>query len=148
MTVEEPHARVIGLETHHDIPARLHHDSVAADGDAREMRSIASIYASVNPGASEDLKRVAVEVKGVAAIVEIVQDDVDSVVISQDVCVGIDTVNDLVGGLGASAEGGVEGGDFLGQVSYIIEDRPTEGISITACALSERRGTCFDRRWL
>ena len=115
MTMEEPHPRVIGLEPQHHIPTRLNHDGVAADRGAREMRgTAASVWASVYRGSGEELESVAVEVEGVAAVIEVVEDDVDGGVMGEDVRVGVDAVDDGVCGLGAGAEGGVEGGDFLG----------------------------------
>ena len=107
VTVKEPHPGIVSLEAQHDVPTRRHHDGVPPDGDAGELRRVTAVWAGVHPRASEDLERVAVEMKRMATVVEVVEDNVDNGIVGEDVSVGVDAVNNGVGGLGASTEGGI-----------------------------------------
>jgi hypothetical protein len=70
--------------------------------------------------AVEDLEVMAVEVEGVRGDVDVVDYDLDDVVVVHDKRVDL-AVDDRVG-VGVACRGdAVEGGDFLGDVGYVVE---------------------------
>ena len=70
----------------------------------------------------DDLELVAVEVERVLSRVVVVEDDLDDLVVVEDELVGVGAVDEGVGGVGAGGEDGVEGGNFGGDVGFVVEE--------------------------
>ena len=92
VAVEEPDARVVGLEAQDGVATCLDHESVAAKWNTRKLGAVAIVCAYICGGAGKDLIVVAVEVEGVTAGIQIVEDNVDDGIVGEDVGVGIHTV--------------------------------------------------------
>ena len=122
MAMEEPHARIIRLEAHHHIPASLDLDGIAPHRFGGEAALLARVDAGVFGGAGDDLEVVAVQVHGVPAGVEVVDDDFDDFVGFEDEGVAVGPVHNGVGGGLLGCESGEEGGHFLFEVGYVVED--------------------------
>ena len=125
MAVEQPDARIIALEAQHEVAIRADDDGVAAHGHGRELGGRDARVGKgprVVVGAPDGLEVVPVQVEGVLARVEVVDDDVDDLVLLQDERVRVGAVDGWVGGVLARAEDGVEGGDLGGDVGDVVEE--------------------------
>ena len=83
---------------------------------------VIDIVASVVGRADDSLEDVAVEMEGMTAGVEVVEDDFDDLVFLEDEGVGVGAVDGGVGGGDAGGEGAVEGGDFGPDVGDVVEE--------------------------
>ncbi len=130
VAVEEPDTGVVGAEAEDDVAVWVDHYGVAFHGCGGEGGGggggvgvgVGVVGAGVGGGADDGLEGVAVEVEGVFALVGVVEDDVDDVVVGEDEGVGVGAVDGGVGGCGAGGEGGEEGGDFGADVGYVVEE--------------------------
>ncbi|TKW49549.1 hypothetical protein CTA1_5576 [Colletotrichum tanaceti] len=137
VAVEQPHAGVVGAEADDEVAVALDEEGVAAHGVAGEGEAGAGAVregAGVLFGAVDDLELVAVQVKGVLAVVLVVEDDLDDVVAPEHVGDRVGAVGARVRGVGgADGEGGVERGDLGQDVRLVVE----EGAALGVCAVAE-----------
>lgn len=125
MAVKQPNTRVIGLEAQDDIAVGVEDEGISSHGDGGEGGggNVGVLKgASFFFGAVEGLEVVPVEMEGMTAWVDVVDDDFDDLVFFQDEAVRVGAVNGWVGGEGAGGEGRVEGWDFGVGVGYVVEE--------------------------
>lgn len=130
------HTWVIGLEAQNDVPVGIEDEGVSPHRDGWEVggRDVGLLErAGFLLGPPEDLEVVPVEVEGVAARVDVVDDDVDDLVLLEDEGVGVLAVHSGVGGEVARAQGCVEGRDLCRRVCYVVEEGAAR---VSACRVS------------
>ena len=88
VAVEEPDARVIGSEPQDHVAVWADHEGIAAHGHLGEGL-VVDIRTGLFGGADDGLESVAVEMEGVFAGVEVVEDDLDDLVLFEDEGVGV-----------------------------------------------------------
>jgi hypothetical protein len=152
--VEEPNTGILSPVPPHGVPVRGNRPGVPShgylrhaaqhvlsrseperrvgDGGGRRARELSDVGVQAvrlarreHAGrARDELHRVPVQVHGVLAAVEVVDDNLDDVAAEHDVRVGVGAVDSGVGGVGARGKCRVEGGHGLADVGDIVEYRP------------------------
>ena len=137
VAVEEEDAGVIGFEAQHDVALLGDLHGVPAHGDASgggvvDRGAVGAgcfVGKHAGSGASDHLELVAVQVKGVATVVEVIEADLHDGIVPEDIWVAIDAVDDGVGGIGAGGEGRVEGGHDLADIGNIVHGSPVLAVN-------------------
>lgn len=117
---------VVGAEAQHQVPVGPHDDGVAAHGHARKrlvrVGALVVVGARLLGRAVDGLEVVAVEVEGVAARVEVVEDNLHHLVLFQYKGVREVAVDGRVHDLVAGGEGRVERGHLGVDVGDVVEE--------------------------
>lgn len=144
VAVEEPDAGVVGFESQNHVAVGVDEKGVAPHGHLGKRLSCAA--AAVFPGAGrlvgakDGLEIVAVQVEWVAALIEVVDDNLDNVVSSQDKGMRVLPVHGGVSGLVARAERGVERGDLGRLVGDVVEEGIVDSVAEVVHDDIERHG--------
>lgn len=127
--MEQPHAGVVALEPHDDMPVRPDQEHISFHRPLWQDQTaighgIGIVVTRIVVSAHDGLEGVAVQMERVFSRVLVVEHDLDHLVVAQHVRVGVGTVHGRVGGQVARGEGGVEGRDFRTYVG----DAAKEGV--------------------
>lgn len=121
----EAHTRVISLEAHDNVAIGPDDEGISSHGHARVvalretlvLKSTSFLFRAVN-----GLEGVAVKMEGVAARVEVVDDNLDNLALLQDKGMGELAVDGSVVGEVTGGHGSVQGGNFGLGVSDVVEE--------------------------
>jgi hypothetical protein len=120
---EEALIWVVGAESNHEVPAGVHHERVSTHGYRGEVGVVVGLVVTCVIGAAQDgLEDVAVEVKGMAAGIVVVDDYFDNLVLLENEWVRVFAVDGGIVGVCATCEGCVKGGNFGSDVADIVEE--------------------------
>jgi hypothetical protein len=100
---EEALIWVVGAESNHEVPAGVHHERVSTHGYRGEVGVVVGLVVTCVIGAAQDgLEDVAVEVKGMAAGIVVVDDYFDNLVLLEDEWVRVFAVDGGIVGVCAT----------------------------------------------
>lgn len=130
--MEEPDARIVGLEAYHEVACRSHHEGISPHRSRWKGRVIAGvIVAPVIVTPHNSLKVVSVQMERMLARIVIVQDDLYNLVFFQDVAVGVAAIDGHVRGVAAGGQRAVQRRDYRFDVGDLVEEG-TVAVSIRA----------------
>jgi hypothetical protein len=121
----EKHTRVVSLEPQYNVTVRIENKRVSPHRDGREVGcgDVGLLEeAGLFLGPPERLEVVAVEMKGMTARVDVVDDDVDNLVLLEDERMGVLAVDFGISRLVAGTENCVQRGNLGSCVGYVIEE--------------------------
>ena len=125
MDIVDPLTWIIGPESKHHVPLRVQHDRVPSHGNPGKLglRDVGVLKRAGRAlGAPHGLEVVPVQVEGVLAGVDVVDDDLHDLAALQHEGVRVLAVDGRVGGQLAGREGGEQGWYFWGCVGYVVEE--------------------------
>ena len=130
VAVEGPNAGVVGLEADDDVGVLVGHDGIALQWRRGDVGIVAGKGTDVWVAALDNLEVVAVNVPWVQVVVVVVDDDLNRLAVVENERIDL-AVDDGVGRVfGAHGGGGVERGDFLGEVGDVVDDRSRNTIDV------------------
>lgn len=116
---------VVGLEAHDNVAVGVDDEGITAHGSIRELL-IRDLGVRPDTGlffrAEDSLEGMSVEMEGVAARVEVVDDKLDDLVLLEDNRVGVAAVDGGVGGIFAGVEDRVQRGNLGAGVGDVVEE--------------------------
>lgn len=94
MAVEEPDARVVGLESDHEVAQRSHHECVSPHWHCRKGRFIAGVpVALIFLRPNNSLEIMPMQMKRMLPGIIVIKDDLDDLIFFKDECIGVIAIN-------------------------------------------------------
>ena len=115
---------IIGDEAKGYITTRVDLDDVATDGSCGGVNGRSTVHASISRRALYYLEIVTVQMKRMAASVEVVDYDFDCVIIVYHMRVGSLAIDDWVRGSFPDSQGSIERGYFRLDVGNVVDCEP------------------------
>lgn len=132
--MEDPYTWIVGDKAKNEIAIRSDKDGVAAHWHSREC-DVVVVIAFVVGRASDDLEVMSVEMERVLPRIEIVKDNVNNLVLTEDKGMRIDPVDLRLCCVCACGEDCEESRNFWSHVCYSIK-KSTKRMSVSAKSLS------------
>lgn len=125
-TVKKPDSRVVRAEAKDHVSIGAHEDGITAHGNRGRRGGVVRVVdSSIVLTSGNKLEGMAVKMERMLARVVVVEDDLDDFVLPKDKGVGVASVNNWIGGVGASRKNSVEGWHLWSNVGDIVEECTT-----------------------